>query len=75
MIAPTKEPKLEDTTLEPKEKDTPQPATRTVEDEGDDNKGKKKRKIRLAAGVWLDFIADAKLVQGRRQRREKVMAM
>ncbi|RWV95014.1 hypothetical protein GW17_00042398 [Ensete ventricosum] len=30
MIAPTKEPKLEDTTLEPKEKDTPQPATRTV---------------------------------------------
>ncbi|RWV78514.1 hypothetical protein GW17_00060516 [Ensete ventricosum] len=27
MIAPTKEPKLEDTTLEPKEKDTPQPAT------------------------------------------------
>ncbi|RZR76983.1 hypothetical protein BHM03_00001911 [Ensete ventricosum] len=30
MIAPTKEPKLEDMTLEPKEKDTPQPATRTV---------------------------------------------
>ncbi|RRT37122.1 hypothetical protein B296_00033251 [Ensete ventricosum] len=30
MIVPTKEPKLEDTTLEPKEKDTPQPATRTV---------------------------------------------
>ncbi|RWV83062.1 hypothetical protein GW17_00055380 [Ensete ventricosum] len=30
MIAPTKEPKLEDTTLEPKEKDTPQPATGTV---------------------------------------------
>ncbi|RRT32846.1 hypothetical protein B296_00034950 [Ensete ventricosum] len=30
MIAPTKEPKLEDTTLEPKEKDTPQPTTRTV---------------------------------------------
>ncbi|RWW08564.1 hypothetical protein GW17_00027984 [Ensete ventricosum] len=30
MIAPTKEPKLEDMILEPKEKDTPQPATRTV---------------------------------------------
>ncbi|RRT41407.1 hypothetical protein B296_00038455 [Ensete ventricosum] len=30
MIAPTEEPKLEDTTLKPKEKDTPQPATRTV---------------------------------------------
>ncbi|RZS06063.1 hypothetical protein BHM03_00036713, partial [Ensete ventricosum] len=30
MIAPTKEPKLEDMTLEPKEKDTPQPATRMV---------------------------------------------
>ncbi|RWV86603.1 hypothetical protein GW17_00051488 [Ensete ventricosum] len=30
MIAPTEEPKLEDTTLEPKEKDTPQPATCTV---------------------------------------------
>ncbi|RZS04832.1 hypothetical protein BHM03_00035229 [Ensete ventricosum] len=30
MITPTKEPKLEDTTLEPKEKDTPQPATHTV---------------------------------------------
>ncbi|RZS00300.1 hypothetical protein BHM03_00029976 [Ensete ventricosum] len=30
MIAPTKKPKREDTTLEPKEKDTPQPATRTV---------------------------------------------
>ncbi|RZS10046.1 hypothetical protein BHM03_00041201 [Ensete ventricosum] len=30
MIAPTKEPKLEDTTLEPKEEDTSQPATRTV---------------------------------------------
>ncbi|RRT38370.1 hypothetical protein B296_00005944 [Ensete ventricosum] len=30
MIAPTKEPKLEDMTLEPKEKDTLQPATRTV---------------------------------------------
>ncbi|RZS13089.1 hypothetical protein BHM03_00044621 [Ensete ventricosum] len=30
MIAPTKEPKLEDTTLEPKEKDTPQSATRTI---------------------------------------------
>ncbi|RZS28259.1 hypothetical protein BHM03_00061834, partial [Ensete ventricosum] len=30
MIAPTKEPELEDTTLEPKEKDTPQPATRTI---------------------------------------------
>ncbi|RWW72002.1 hypothetical protein BHE74_00020220 [Ensete ventricosum] len=30
MIAPTKEPKLEYTTLEPKEKDAPQLATRTV---------------------------------------------
>ncbi|RRT61227.1 hypothetical protein B296_00018970 [Ensete ventricosum] len=30
MIAPTKEPKLEDTTLEPKEKDTPQPTTHKV---------------------------------------------
>ncbi|RWW63166.1 hypothetical protein BHE74_00029677, partial [Ensete ventricosum] len=30
MIALTKETKLEDTTLEPKEKDTPQPATRMV---------------------------------------------
>ncbi|RWW18498.1 hypothetical protein GW17_00017517 [Ensete ventricosum] len=30
LIAPTKEPKLEDTTLEPKEKDTPQSATHTV---------------------------------------------
>ncbi|RRT50223.1 hypothetical protein B296_00030918 [Ensete ventricosum] len=30
MIAPTKEPKFEDMTLEPKEKDTPQPATRMV---------------------------------------------
>ncbi|RWW49426.1 hypothetical protein BHE74_00044417 [Ensete ventricosum] len=30
MIAPTEEPKLEDMTIEPKEKDTPQPATRTV---------------------------------------------
>ncbi|RWW16976.1 hypothetical protein GW17_00019121 [Ensete ventricosum] len=30
MIAPTEEPKLEDTTLEPKEKDTPQSVTRTV---------------------------------------------
>ncbi|RZS18585.1 hypothetical protein BHM03_00050890 [Ensete ventricosum] len=30
MIAPTEELKLEDTTLEPKEKDTPQPASRTV---------------------------------------------
>ncbi|RWW56438.1 hypothetical protein BHE74_00036848 [Ensete ventricosum] len=30
MIAPTKEPKLEDTTLKPKEKDTPQSATRMV---------------------------------------------
>ncbi|RWW05441.1 hypothetical protein GW17_00031287 [Ensete ventricosum] len=30
MIAPTNEPKLEDTTLEPKEKDTLQMATRTV---------------------------------------------
>ncbi|RRT34179.1 hypothetical protein B296_00047304 [Ensete ventricosum] len=30
MIAPTEEPKFEDTTPEPKEKDTPQPATRTV---------------------------------------------
>ncbi|RZR73660.1 hypothetical protein BHM03_00026778 [Ensete ventricosum] len=30
IIAPTKEPKLEDITLEPKEKDTPQLATRTV---------------------------------------------
>ncbi|RRT57776.1 hypothetical protein B296_00022042 [Ensete ventricosum] len=30
MIAPTKEPKLEVMTLEPKEKDTPQSATRTV---------------------------------------------
>ncbi|RRT33377.1 hypothetical protein B296_00024972 [Ensete ventricosum] len=30
MIAPTEEPKLEDTTLEPKENDTPQPATHTV---------------------------------------------
>ncbi|RWW78411.1 hypothetical protein BHE74_00013372 [Ensete ventricosum] len=30
IIAPTEEPKFEDTTLEPKEKDTPQPATRTV---------------------------------------------
>ncbi|RZS11210.1 hypothetical protein BHM03_00042525 [Ensete ventricosum] len=30
MIAPTEEPKLEDTTLKPKEKDTPQLATRTV---------------------------------------------
>ncbi|RWW65147.1 hypothetical protein BHE74_00027559 [Ensete ventricosum] len=30
MVAPTEEPKLEDTTLEPKEKDTPHPATRTV---------------------------------------------
>ncbi|RRT40406.1 hypothetical protein B296_00037865 [Ensete ventricosum] len=30
MIASIEEPKLEDTTLEPKEKDTPQSATRTV---------------------------------------------
>ncbi|RRT41646.1 hypothetical protein B296_00052299 [Ensete ventricosum] len=30
MIAPTEESKLEDTTLEPNEKDTPQPATHTV---------------------------------------------
>ncbi|RZR78501.1 hypothetical protein BHM03_00003865 [Ensete ventricosum] len=30
MIAPTEEPKFEDTTLEPKEKDTPQLATRMV---------------------------------------------
>ncbi|RZR72058.1 hypothetical protein BHM03_00010137 [Ensete ventricosum] len=30
MIAPTKEPKLKDTTLKPKEKDTPQPATHMV---------------------------------------------
>ncbi|RWW20785.1 hypothetical protein GW17_00015080 [Ensete ventricosum] len=30
MIAPTKEPKLEDTTLKPKENDTPQSVTRTV---------------------------------------------
>ncbi|RWV79442.1 hypothetical protein GW17_00059429 [Ensete ventricosum] len=30
MIAPTEEPKLEDTTLEPKEKDTPQLATHMV---------------------------------------------
>ncbi|RWW77225.1 hypothetical protein BHE74_00014627 [Ensete ventricosum] len=30
MIAPTEESKLEDMTLEPKEKDTPQPATRTI---------------------------------------------
>ncbi|RWV83830.1 hypothetical protein GW17_00054513 [Ensete ventricosum] len=30
MIAPTEESKLEDTTLEPKEKDTPQLATHTV---------------------------------------------
>ncbi|RRT32850.1 hypothetical protein B296_00021869 [Ensete ventricosum] len=30
MIVPTEEPKLEDTTLEPKEKDTPQPATGTI---------------------------------------------
>ncbi|RRT31615.1 hypothetical protein B296_00054648 [Ensete ventricosum] len=30
MIAPTEEPKLKDTTLKPKEKDTPQPATSTV---------------------------------------------
>ncbi|RWW80947.1 hypothetical protein BHE74_00010690 [Ensete ventricosum] len=30
MITPTKEHKLEDMTLEPKEKDTPQPVTRTV---------------------------------------------
>ncbi|RWW68935.1 hypothetical protein BHE74_00023501, partial [Ensete ventricosum] len=30
MIAPTEEPKLKDTALEPKEKDTPQPATRMV---------------------------------------------
>ncbi|RWV91694.1 hypothetical protein GW17_00045996 [Ensete ventricosum] len=30
MIAPTEEPKLEDMTLEPKEKDTPQLATRIV---------------------------------------------
>ncbi|RWV98692.1 hypothetical protein GW17_00038442 [Ensete ventricosum] len=30
MIAPTKEPKLEDTTLKPKEKYTPQLTTRTV---------------------------------------------
>ncbi|RWW58932.1 hypothetical protein BHE74_00034164 [Ensete ventricosum] len=30
MIAPTEEPKLEDMTLEPKEKDTPQWATRMV---------------------------------------------
>ncbi|RWV79547.1 hypothetical protein GW17_00059300 [Ensete ventricosum] len=30
MITPTEELKLEDTTLEPKEKDTPQPATRRV---------------------------------------------
>ncbi|RZS20034.1 hypothetical protein BHM03_00052510 [Ensete ventricosum] len=30
MIVPTKEPKLEDTTLEPKEKDTPQSATHTI---------------------------------------------
>ncbi|RWV80877.1 hypothetical protein GW17_00057777 [Ensete ventricosum] len=30
MIAPTEEPKLEDMTPEPKEKDTPQSATRTV---------------------------------------------
>ncbi|RWV82508.1 hypothetical protein GW17_00055990 [Ensete ventricosum] len=30
MIVPTKEPKLEDTTVEPNKKDTPQLATRTV---------------------------------------------
>ncbi|RWW73552.1 hypothetical protein BHE74_00018563 [Ensete ventricosum] len=30
MIAPTEEPKLKDTAPEPKEKDTPQPTTRTV---------------------------------------------
>ncbi|RZS03422.1 hypothetical protein BHM03_00033603 [Ensete ventricosum] len=30
IIVPTEEPKFEDMTLEPKEKDTPQPATRTV---------------------------------------------
>ncbi|RWW63285.1 hypothetical protein BHE74_00029533 [Ensete ventricosum] len=30
MIVPTEEPKFEDTTPEPKEKDTPQPATCTV---------------------------------------------
>ncbi|RWV80175.1 hypothetical protein GW17_00058592 [Ensete ventricosum] len=30
MIAPIEEPKLEDTAPEPKEKDTPQPTTRTV---------------------------------------------
>ncbi|RRT33204.1 hypothetical protein B296_00020024 [Ensete ventricosum] len=30
MIAPTEEPKLEDMTIEPKEKDTPQLATHTV---------------------------------------------
>ncbi|RRT33892.1 hypothetical protein B296_00041084 [Ensete ventricosum] len=30
MIAPTEEHKIEDVTLEPKENDTPQPATRTV---------------------------------------------
>ncbi|RZS22703.1 hypothetical protein BHM03_00055600 [Ensete ventricosum] len=30
MIASTKEPKLEDMTLEPEEKDTPQSAARTV---------------------------------------------
>ncbi|RWW73801.1 hypothetical protein BHE74_00018289 [Ensete ventricosum] len=30
MIMPTKEPKFEDMTLKPKEKDTPQPATHTV---------------------------------------------
>ncbi|RWV91345.1 hypothetical protein GW17_00046373 [Ensete ventricosum] len=35
MIAPNKEPKLEDMTLEPKEKDTPQPATRTKWKAGD----------------------------------------
>ncbi|RZS12331.1 hypothetical protein BHM03_00043750 [Ensete ventricosum] len=30
MIAPTEESKLEDMTLEPKKKDTPEPVTRTV---------------------------------------------
>ncbi|RWW61239.1 hypothetical protein BHE74_00031706, partial [Ensete ventricosum] len=30
MITATEEPKLEDTALEPKENDTPQPVTRTV---------------------------------------------
>ncbi|RWW09098.1 hypothetical protein GW17_00027429, partial [Ensete ventricosum] len=30
MIAPAEEPKLENTTLEPKEKDTPQPVTQMV---------------------------------------------